>query len=118
MSKTKLSPIWGIIEDNVPDDAEYKTADGLDDALLGVGQQFSGGCSCEKCGHSSGGSHVWVAVYSYSKCLDVFVKRDGMSYDEAIEYMDYNVLGAYLGENMPVFLMDLQYGLGLCEGED
>jgi hypothetical protein len=27
-----------------------------------------------------------------------------MSYEEAIEYFEYNVLGAYVGENTPIFI--------------
>jgi hypothetical protein len=29
-----------------------------------------------------------------------------MSHDEAQEYMDFNVLGAYVGEETPIFLGD------------
>ena len=32
--------------------------------------------------------------------------RDGMSYDEAMEYFDFNVQGAWVGENTPIFLDD------------
>ena len=45
-----------------------------------------------------------VAVYSKRKCLDVLVERDEMSRDEALEFFDFNVSGAYVGENTPVFL--------------
>jgi len=29
-----------------------------------------------------------------------------MTYEDAVEYFDYNTLGAYMGENTPMFLMD------------
>lgn len=32
--------------------------------------------------------------------------RDGMSYEEAIEYFDYNVSGAYVGEKTPIWVDD------------
>lgn len=44
-----------------------------------------------------------VAIYDYARCLDI-LEANGMSYEEAIEWMEYNVVGAYLGERTPVFL--------------
>ena len=32
------------------------------------------------------------------------VERDGMTYEEAIEYFDYNILGAWMGEYTPVYI--------------
>ena len=81
----------------VPEDVSYMQADGFESALLGVGNQFLG---------SEGQMHV--AVYSFSKCVKVLMDRDEMEYDEALEFMDYNVLGSYLGPGMPVFLLDLE----------
>lgn len=37
------------------------------------------------------------------KCLEIFVKRDKMTYDEAIEHFEFNVLGSYVGESTPMF---------------
>jgi hypothetical protein len=64
-------------------------ADGFDAALIGVGVQFS----------------REVAIYDYDKCLDVLIARDGMDIEEAIDYMEYNVVGAYAGKSTPVFLI-------------
>ena len=47
-----------------------------------------------------------VTIYDLNKCIDILIKRDGMSQEEAMEYMDFNVLGAYVGEETPVFLGD------------
>lgn len=44
-----------------------------------------------------------VAIYDTEKCIKILMKRDGMNYRDAVEYFDYNVLGAYVGENGPVF---------------
>ena len=41
-------------------------------------------------------------VYDIDKMITVLVSRDGMSNDEAIEYLDFNVFGAYVGELTPV----------------
>eukprot|EP01050_Picozoa_sp_SAG11_P002842 SAG11_NODE_148_length_14747_cov_217.933517_19_plen_83_part_00 len=36
--------------------------------------------------------------------IDILIMRDGMDREEAEEYFEYNVQGAYVGENTPVFL--------------
>ena len=74
-----------------PEDPKTLLADGFEEALMGYGTRFTHG----------------VAVYSKRKCLDVLVERDEMSRDEALEFFDFNVSGAYVGENTPVFLEDL-----------
>ena len=65
-------------------------ADGFEEALVGFGTRFNSP----------------VTVYDLNKCISVLVERDGMSYEEAQEHMDYNVLGAYVGEETPVFIGD------------
>ena len=64
-------------------------ADGLDDALVGVAR---------RCGQPT------LAVYDYEKCVEVFMSREGMSYEDAIEWMEFNVVGAWLGEGTPIWL--------------
>jgi len=65
-------------------------ADGFDEAILGMCMQF-------------GQEHV--VAYDYDKCLEILKDRDDMSIDEAIEYMEYNVVGAYMGVYSPVFII-------------
>ena len=65
-------------------------ADGFEEALIGFGTRFNSP----------------VTIYDFNKCIGILVERDGMSYDEAQEYMDFNVLGAYVGEETPIFLGD------------
>jgi hypothetical protein len=36
------------------------------------------------------------------------MQRDEMTYDDAEEYFQYNVTGAYVGDRMPVFLLDMK----------
>lgn len=64
-------------------------ADGFEDALIGYGFRFN---------------HP-VAIYDYDKCLEVLVIRDKMTEEEAIEFFDFNVIGAYVGESTPVYMM-------------
>ena len=47
-------------------------------------------------------------IYSVDKCVEILVKRDEMTLEEAIEYMDFNVLGAYIGKDQPVFLSEYE----------
>jgi hypothetical protein len=65
-------------------------ADGFESALIGYGYQFT---------------HP-VAIYSRNRCMNILMKRDGMSSEEAIEYFDFNVSGAWVGESTPIFLDD------------
>jgi hypothetical protein len=67
---------------------EMTIADGFDDAVLGICLQS------EK------------VIYSYSKCLEILMSRDGMTTEEGIEYMDFNVTSAYVGEKTPIWCMD------------
>lgn len=71
------------------DDPDLLFADGFDGAILGV---------AERCGSPQ------VVVYDYDKCVDILVARDGMTEDEAIEWMGFNVVGAYAGERTPWFM--------------
>jgi hypothetical protein len=63
-------------------------ADGFEEALVGIGTAFD----------------TDIAVYDFGRCVDVLVQRDGMDYEEAVEYMEYNVTGSFVGDNTPVFI--------------
>ena len=67
------------------------SADGFDDAIIGVAQRH--------------GSEPLLA-YSISKCLKVLVDRDGMSEEDAQEFFDFNVIGAWVGDGTPIFSDD------------
>ena len=45
-----------------------------------------------------------VAVYDIDKCIEVLVDRDGMSHEEADEFLSFNTLGAYVGQNGPIYI--------------
>ena len=85
MEKTKLT-IDEIAEIN----PEAMLADGFDDAILGMCIQF--------------GAEPLVA-YDYEKCVEILIERDGMTRIEAIDFIQFNVIGAYVGLNTPVFIM-------------
>lgn len=50
------------------------------------------------CGHDA------VVVYDTQKIIEVLMSQD-MSLEDAHEYMEFNILGAYMGERTPMFLM-------------
>ena len=64
-------------------------ANGFDEAVLGIGR---------RCGQED------ILVYDFEKCVDVLVKRDGMTDEEAIEFLEFNTVGAWVGEQTPLFL--------------
>ena len=71
------------------DEEQMLKADGFDEAVLGV---------VRRCGQPD------LLVYDYQKCCEVLVKRDKMTYEEAEEFMEYNVVGAWVGDKTPVFV--------------
>ena len=54
-------------------------------------------------------SYLWqadkepVAVYSYEKLVDVFVDQ-GMTPEVAVDWIDFNVEGAYFGDKTPIIV--------------
>jgi len=63
--------------------------DGFDDCIIGV---------CQKYGQEP------FVVYSYKKIIEKFYKG-GMTYDEAVEFHEFNQACAYVGEHTPGFLI-------------
>lgn len=60
---------------------------GLDDALIGIGQQFN----------------RYLAVYDYDKIIETLMASD-MDPEEADDFFWFNIQGAYVGENTPIIL--------------
>ena len=63
--------------------------DGFDTAIIGVGERNNTDS---------------MIVYDYDKMVKVLVTRDDMSYEEAEEYIDYNVIGAWIGDTTPIIV--------------
>ena len=68
------------------------TWDRLNDAIIGTG----GRCGMEE-----------VFVYSYDKILDILMTEDEMTEREAIDYIEYNIAGSYVGELTPILVRSL-----------
>jgi hypothetical protein len=75
------------ILENRPDETFLK-ADGLDEAVIGVDE-------------NSG-----RLIYSITRCLEVLMMNQDMTMEDAVEYFDFNVIGAYMGEQTPIFCND------------
>lgn len=72
------------------DEEEITLADGFADAFLGIGRQFGRA----------------IAVYSRRKCIEVLM-RD-MDEEQAEEYFEFNVAGAWVGESTPIYMEELE----------
>jgi hypothetical protein len=75
-----------IIIENYQDE-EILKADGFDDAVIGID------------------ANSVRLIYSVQKCIEV-LKNDGMDEMDAVEYFEFNVLGAYVGEKTPIWCND------------
>jgi len=62
--------------------------DGFDEAIVGVAERFG---------------MPPVAAYDYDKYIELIVKG-GCSREAAVEYFEFNVIGAWMGESTPVFV--------------
>ena len=80
-----LSPLVELLKRN-PD---ALTADGLEDALTGF---------LERPGRPT------VGVYDYRECCKCLMRDSDMDMDEAVEWMEFNVVRAVMGPDTPVFV--------------
>jgi hypothetical protein len=76
-----------IIEIVKNHNSEAVIIDGFDQAIIGYTQSNPSFC----------------IVYDIEKCISILVEF-GMSLEDAVEYFDSNFLGAYIGENNPIFV--------------
>jgi hypothetical protein len=96
---TKTSSLNGCVPENHANLREWLEnnydelmfADGFDEAIVGV---------VERCGSPP------VVCYDVTRCIDVLAKQ--MTYEEAVEYFDFNVAGAYMGPLTPMYLTRIE----------
>lgn len=74
-----------LILENYPDET-FLMADGFDEAIIGVDET------------------TMRLIYSVSKCIEILMLD--MSEEDALEYFNYNVSGAYVGEKTPIWCFD------------
>ena len=73
-------------------DKRLVKANGLEDAIIGVGSRMN---------------MPDVLIYSYNKCVDILMEKEGWTHEEAIEWMDFNVVGAGVGDTTPIFVHEI-----------
>ena len=68
----------------------------FDQAIIGLGEYWAP--------TKGGGSERVVAVvYDSQLCIEGLME-DGMDYEDATEFFDFNTAGAYMGKNTPIFV--------------
>ena len=83
----KTEEILEYIRDNLPDSL---LANGYDSAIIGIASGFDSG----------------RVVYSVKKMVEVCMKELSVDADEAIEWLEYNTFGAFIGEYTPIYVDD------------
>jgi hypothetical protein len=66
--------------------------DGLEGAFIGVLHRFN---------------QPTIAVYDIEKIIAIYMYRDGMTEEEAREFFEFNVIGAWVGERTPSFVSSM-----------
>ena len=66
---------------------ELLIADGYDGAIIGID------------------THSMRLIYSVSICINLLV-QDGMDEEEEVEFFNFNVMGAYVGDKTPIWCVD------------
>ena len=82
--KKHIEELKEKIEEANPD---AMLADGLDDALAGLDTKGR-------------------AIYFVSEIIGILMHRDGMTEEEAIDFFDFNIEGAYVGEYTPIYMYE------------
>ena len=75
-----------MINDNP--DSQFLIAYGFDEAVIGYDYQTE------------------RLIYSYNKCLDILMQDETMSYEDAVEWMGYNVMDSYVGDKTPIWCIN------------
>jgi hypothetical protein len=71
-------------------DEELLLADGFDEAIIGIATDFTDP----------------RIIYSVTKCIEILMKGDEMSYTDAMEHFTYNVSGGWVGVKTPIWCWD------------
>lgn len=81
--RKKLTDIYG---------EELIFADGFDDAIVGV----------------AGGHDSQRVVYCYGSMVEACMKEAGMIYEDAVEWIEYNTMGSYVGRHTPIYVIGIE----------
>ena len=76
-----------IIDQILELNPEALTADGYDRSIKGIGNRDG----------------KPVLLYSSDKCIQQLMEDNDWDYEESVDWFSFNTLGAYDGENTPLF---------------
>ena len=71
-----------------------KKWDGFDIALIGTASVWNGN------------ERVEVLVYDIFVMVQQLIVRDGMTEEEALEYIEFNIENAYIGKDTPIIVWE------------
>ena len=83
----KTEEILEYIRDNLPDSL---LANGYDSAIIGIANGFDSG----------------RVVYSITKMLEICMRDLSVDVEEAMEWLEYNTFGAFVGDYTPIYIYD------------
>jgi hypothetical protein len=66
--------------------------DGLDDAIVGIGNQYS---------------KPPVVIYDEGRIIFSLISESEMDFEEAWEHYSFNIAGAWVGENTPIIMVGM-----------
>ena len=81
---------------------EHKKKHGVPDKI-DDGPLYADGFDAALIGHTTTREGVQVAVYDYGECVDVLMEEEELTWEDAIDHMEFNVTGAYVGNRTPIF---------------
>tara|TARA_Y100000593_G_scaffold60932_1_gene112988 strand:- start:250 stop:522 length:273 start_codon:yes stop_codon:yes gene_type:complete len=83
-----MNMVWQEIEDRYGDDQPFKKYDGFDDAIVAITE----------------GVNECRLAYDIEKMIEIFMSDNDCSYLDASEYVNFNIVNAYIGKDTPIFL--------------
>lgn len=83
------------IENSLDEDDDILFMDGFDEAIVGLGTRF--------------GITEPIVVYDKNKVIEILMndmesEDEDDSYTMALEYFEYNIIGAWVGDRTPMFI--------------
>jgi hypothetical protein len=88
MGRSSLASVRQRCLERAEDGENLLFADGYDEAILGIGVR----------------NGEEIVVYDAAKIARILSRRDGMTTDEVEEFMEYNIIGAWMGDRTPLYL--------------
>ena len=76
---------------NIHEDSEILRMDGLDEACIGWSDSWNGN------------ERPMRLVYDANKIIEILMD-EGMDEEEAVEFYEFNIAGAFMGDNQPIII--------------